>query len=143
MNIYVKSRANRPILTNFGAEMPRSLPEWIGETDDTPIPPRVKLRIFDRFNKACAECRRPVVGRLLPAYDHIKPLIGGEGRNIESNIQLLCSECHAAKTATDVAEKSAIYQKRARRMKLTRRHIIPGSKDSPFKKKLSGKVERR
>lgn len=121
--------------------MSRSLPEWIGTNDDTPIPPRVKLRIFERYNKTCCVCSRPVVGRLLPAYDHIVAIING-GRNIESNIQLLCSACHTAKTATDVAEKSAIYNKRAKRLKLKRRRLIPGSKGSGFRKKMDGTVVR-
>ena len=30
--------------------MTRSLPEWIGKTDDEPVPLRVKLRVFERHD---------------------------------------------------------------------------------------------
>lgn len=119
----------------------RSVPEWEGKTDDTPIPPRVKLRIFERFNQHCNSCGLLIVGRLRPAYDHIIALANG-GRNIESNIQLLCSACHATKTKSDVAIKSATYNKRAKRLKLKKRKLIPGSKGSGFRKKMDGTVVR-
>jgi hypothetical protein len=32
--------------------MPRSRPEWRGKTDDDPVPPRVRLRIFERMTAA-------------------------------------------------------------------------------------------
>jgi len=31
--------------------MPRSIPEWIGRIDDTPVPPRVRLRALERFGR--------------------------------------------------------------------------------------------
>jgi hypothetical protein len=30
--------------------MPRSLAEWIGRTDNTPVPPRVRLRVAPALN---------------------------------------------------------------------------------------------
>lgn len=121
--------------------MSRSLPEWIGKTDDTPIPPRVKLRIFERFNQRCNNCNLLIVGKLLPRYDHIIALING-GQNRESNIQLLCSGCHDDKTKGDVRDKSNIYNKRIRRLKLHNRKLIPGSKGSGFRKRMDGTVIR-
>lgn len=118
--------------------MPRSVPEWIGKTDDTPIPARVKLRVFEKYNERCCHCDLLIVGRLRPAYDHIVALING-GENRESNIQLLCSECHKAKTGGDVREKAVIYRKRSRRLKLhSRRRLIPGSKGSGYRRKMDG-----
>lgn len=117
----------------------RSVDVWIGKDDDTAIPPRVKLRIFDRYGGACAACGRVIVGRLLPAYDHIIALANG-GRNTEENVQLLCSECHNTKTSTDVHTKSVIYNKRAKRLKLKKRKLILGSKGSGFRKKMDGTV---
>lgn len=143
MNIFVKSQVNnRPTLTNFGDEMSRSLPEWIGKDDDTPIPARVKLRIFDKSGERCCHCARRIFGRLLPRYDHIVALVNG-GENRESNLQLLCSECHSEKTRTDIAEKSVIYQKRAKRLKLKKGRPMPGSRDSGWKRKMDGTWERR
>lgn len=121
--------------------MTRKLPEWIGKTDDTKIPPRVKLRIFERYDGRCNHCHLLIVGKLLPNYDHIIALANG-GRNCESNIQLLCTACHPDKSREDVREKSIFYKKKVRRLKLKRRRLIPGSKGSGFRKRMDGTVER-
>lgn len=105
----------------------RSVPEWIGKTDDEAIPPRVKLRIFEKYKRKCCECRLDIVGRLLPAYDHVIAIANG-GENKESNIQLLCTECHKVKTKSDVSEKSTLNKKKIKRLKLRRRRTIPGRK---------------
>lgn len=85
--------------------MPRAVPEWRGLTDDQPLPPRVRVRLFEKFAGRCAICTR----KLRPGHwecDHIKALING-GENRESNYQPVCDvPCHKAKTASDVAEKS-------------------------------------
>src|SRR5580658_2682867 len=91
--------------------MSRSVEEWIGANDNTAIPARVRVRIFDRCNGKCVECDNPIRGSLLPAYDHVVAIING-GANTESNLQLLCVPCHAAKTKCDVAEKSVLYRKK-------------------------------
>lgn len=121
--------------------MPRSVPEWIGKTDDTPVPPRVKDRIFKRYEGHCCACTLPIVGGRFPTYDHIRAIVNG-GENRESNVQLLCSACHPPKTAADVAEKSSIYNKRAKRLRLKKRRLIPGSKGSGFRKRMDGTVVR-
>jgi 5-methylcytosine-specific restriction endonuclease McrA len=113
--------------------MPRKVAEWHGKSDDTPIPPRVKLRIFDRYDQRCGHCNLLIVGKLLPQYDHIVALING-GANRESNIRLLCSECHKVKSAGDVRIKSVTNRKRSRRLKIHKRNLIPGSKGSGWKK---------
>jgi len=118
----------------------RSLPEWIGKTDDDPIPPRVKLRVFEKAGKQCSLCGILLVGRMLPEFDHRVALING-GKNRESNIVCVCSGCHRNKTKKDVREKSVIYNKRIKRLKLkNRRRLIPGSKGSGYRKKLDGTV---
>ena len=119
----------------------RSLPEWQGKTDDTPIPPRVKLRIFERYGGKCNLCTRRIGDSLHSAFDHIDSLIAGGG-NRETNIQLLCFECHGAKTKTDVREKSIVYNKKAKRLKLKNRRLIPGSRGSGVRKTMAGKVWR-
>jgi 5-methylcytosine-specific restriction enzyme A len=123
--------------------MSRSLPEWKGKTDDTSIPARVKLRIFERHGGHCNGCTRRIGGTLSAQYDHIVPLIAG-GANAESNLQLLCSECHKQKTGQDVAEKSVIYKKKIKRLGLKKkRSTMPGSRDSGWKKKMDGTVVKR
>lgn len=84
--------------------MSREVPEWIGKTDDTAIPDRVRLRVYEKANGDCAVCGQ---GVLSCEFDHIIPLILG-GANRESNIQLLCVPCHRAKTKRDVKIKAKV-----------------------------------
>lgn len=87
--------------------------EWVGKTDDTAIPARVKDRIVKRFGGVCQECRIPFSEIVKPQFDHIISLINN-GANAEDNLQPLCRPCHGAKTKIDVAEKSAVYRSRAK-----------------------------
>ena len=93
--------------------MARQLPEWIGDTDDTPVPDRVKLRVFLKYRGRCPMCTRP----LQPHHwqcDHIQALING-GKNREANLQPLCNEpCHRIKTGVDVDEKARTYSIRSK-----------------------------
>jgi 5-methylcytosine-specific restriction enzyme A len=94
--------------------MARSVPEWIATSDDSAIPVRVGLRIFERAAGRCTECTRKV-GRGFErfAYDHIIALVNG-GEHRESNLQVLCAGCHTDKTRADVAEKSKVARIRAK-----------------------------
>jgi len=103
--------------------MSRSTAEWIGKTDDTQIPARVKIRVFDNCDGLCETCCLEIRGKLRPAYDHRIALING-GENRESNIRLLCVPCHATKTKSDVAEKSMIYRKRTKNLGIKKPRTI-------------------
>ena len=81
-----------------GRVMPRALPEWIGKTPDSPIPPRVRLRVY--FG-ASGRCQGPCE-RIIPAgekweCDYIISLVNG-GEHRESNLQVLCKWCHGRET---------------------------------------------
>jgi 5-methylcytosine-specific restriction endonuclease McrA len=89
----------------------RATAEWIAKHDDEAIPPRVRLRVWDRFGGCCAECKRKIHAGEKWDADHITALVNG-GRHRESNLQLLCAWCHKAKTKADVAEKAVTYRKR-------------------------------
>ncbi len=94
--------------------MSRTVAEWIGRTDNSAAPPRVKAKLYIEAGGKCRCCTRFIDGRKLKAEaDHIVALING-GKNSESNLQLLCNECHAVKTKTDVAEKSKVARVRAK-----------------------------
>lgn len=96
----------------------RTVPDWIGATPDTAIPPRVKVRIFERDGGRCQHCTRKVGPGFTPfAYDHVVALVN-DGAHSEANIQLLCVECHANKTGRDVAEKSKVASVRAKHLGL-------------------------
>lgn len=125
--------------------MPRTVPEWIGKTDDEPFPPRVRLRILRRFNFRCAgQCG----GRLIVpgerwTCDHVRALING-GENRESNGQPLCALCNPEKNRADVAEKSKTASVAISTYGLkTSSRPIDGSRNTRFKKRMDGRVELR
>lgn len=101
----------------------RSVTEWIGKNDDSAIPDRVKERILRRSGDCCVRCARKIGGKLRPEFDHVTPLILG-GQNRESNIQLLCNECHGAKTKLDVKIKAKVARVRQKTFGLKKPRTI-------------------
>ena len=125
--------------------MSRSTDEWIGKHDDAAIPPRVKERVARSSGDLCVKCDRKVGEKLRPEFDHAIPLILG-GKNRESNIQLLCHECHGAKTKLDVKLKAKVSRVRTKLslgIKIPKGRPMPGSKASGLRKRMDGTVERR
>lgn len=100
----------------------RAVPEWIGATPDTPIPTRVKLRIWEREGGKCYLTGRKIMPGDAFEYEHVIAIsVGGENR--EGNIRLALSEAHKAKTAKDRKDGSKID-----RIKLKHNGLWPKSK---------------
>lgn len=99
--------------------MTRSVEEWIGKTDDTPIPPRVKLRVFEAHGGVCHIAKRKIRAGEPWDCDHVKAIING-GENRESNLAPALRDKHREKTAEDVAEKARIARKRAKHLGITK-----------------------
>lgn len=97
--------------------MARSVPEWIGKTDNTPAPPRVRVRVFERCGGKCGQCGRKIRPGEGWTLEHLIALING-GRNAESNLGVTCDWCLPAKNAADVAEKAKTYAVRSK-------HVLP------------------
>lgn len=118
--------------------MSRSTEEWIGTTDDSAIPPRVRMRVWERAAGKCQGCTR----KLRPGEDwqadHVIALING-GANRESNLRLLCDWCHKAKTAQDVAQKAEAARIRAKHVGIKKKsgRPMPGSRDSKWKQTIN------
>lgn len=125
--------------------LPREIPEWIGRSADSAVPPRVRVRIFQRYGgRCCCGCNRPIrPGEAWQCEDTIALINGGERR--ESNLKPWLAEHHKTKTRTDVAEKSKVYRKTAKHIGVSLRKgpPMPGSRDSSFKRRMDGTVERR
>lgn len=120
----------------------RKVPEWIGKTDNSPIPDRVKLRVFERAKGLCQKCTRKLYPRQWDC-DHIVAIING-GENRERNLQALCIDpCHSGKTREDVKIKAVTYRKKKSNIGLRKKSKFPGSKDSPWKRKLDGSWVKR
>lgn len=95
--------------------MARSTEEWIGKTDDTPIPARVRLRVFEAHKGVCHISGRKIAAGEPWDCDHVVALING-GENRESNLAPALREKHREKTAEDVAIKSKTYRQRAKHL---------------------------
>lgn len=105
--------------------MTRSVDEWIGQTDDTRAPPRVRARIFDRDN-SCHLCGQPIQVGQKWDLDHVKALING-GENRENNLRPSHRKCHVEKTARDLAEKAKVVAVRKKHLGITAvKQAIPG-----------------
>ena len=108
--------------------MPRSVPEWIGKTPDTPAPPRVRLRVFERDKGMCHISGRKIAAGEKWELEHIIPLIQG-GENREGNLAPALVKPHKEKTRQEVAQKA-----KEARVRQKHRGIRPAGK-----KKLQGR----
>ena len=122
----------------------RSVPEWRGKTHDSPIPLRVRLRVFERHNARCYLSGRKIRPGELWEVDHIVALANG-GEHRELNMAPVLRDAHKVKTKQDVALKAKINRKKAYHLGLKKKKSrpIPGSKASGLKKGFDGIVRRR
>ena len=124
--------------------MTRSVQEWIGKTDDSVMPARVRLRVFLKYEGVCqCGCGIKIVTGMPWQADHKTAIING-GENRESNLVPLLVEHHKHKTKEDVEIKSRTYESKKRQFGLKKpKKPIPGSRSSPWKRKMDGTIERR
>jgi 5-methylcytosine-specific restriction enzyme A len=101
----------------------RDVPEWVGKDDNTPVPARVRLRNFLKFEGMCQECGSKIVGRKW-ITDHRIAICNG-GQNRENNLGPIHEACdREKKTPTDVAEKSRVARKRKAFLGLKKKRTI-------------------
>jgi 5-methylcytosine-specific restriction endonuclease McrA len=119
--------------------MSRSTNEWIGKHDDAAIPPRVRLRVFERHAGICHISRRRIRAGEPWDCDHIVALCNG-GEHRESNLAPALKALHKAKTAADIAEKSRVYRKRAAHLGIRKPSRFACARTGKFKQKIGGGV---
>lgn len=85
--------------------MPREVEEWKGRTDDSMPGKLVRDRLSRDQGDCCALCHHPFGPKRRAHCDHIVPLID-EGENRESNLQMICAECHKAKTSAEATDRA-------------------------------------
>jgi hypothetical protein len=96
--------------------MPRSVKEWIGASDNSKVPPRVRERILSNSREECEACTRVIQPGEKWICDHIIALING-GENRESNLQPICDWCDKnVKTPMDVKEKAKVARTRKKHL---------------------------
>lgn len=95
--------------------MSRSVPEWVGSTPDAKVPPRVRIRIFEREGGICHISGRKITPSDLWDLDHGIALING-GEHREGNLFPALRDKHREKTVEDVAIKAKGAAIRARHL---------------------------
>ncbi len=98
--------------------MTRSTEEWIGKTDDSMPPPRVRLRIFERANGICHISGRKIRPGEKWEVEHVVAIILG-GENRESNMAPALVAPHKEKTKAEMAVKSKIAAVRKKDLGIT------------------------
>lgn len=78
----------------------RSVPEWIGKTDDEKVPPRVRLRLFEQYRGICQLSGRKIMAGEAWDLDHKKALWRG-GEHRESNLHPVLKQPHREKSAEE------------------------------------------
>ena len=99
--------------------MARSVTEWLGKTDDSPIPKSVQLRVFERSQGHCTLCSLKIEAGQEWHCDHRIPLKDG-GEHRETNLQAAHASCHRWKTGRENSERAAVTRKRAKHIGVTR-----------------------
>ncbi|QCP84313.1 HNH endonuclease [Cereibacter sphaeroides] len=121
----------------------REVEEWVGRSDDTAPPPRVKDRIIERQEGCCAITGRRFRPGDVIEFDHIIALCNG-GENRETNLQAIIGDKHREKTREDVRIKAKAASVRKRHLGIEgKKRIVDGSRASRWKKHLDGSVSRR
>ena len=113
--------------------MSRSTEEWIGKSDDAKVPPRVRVRIFEREGGICH-----LTGRKIDPVrdewdlDHKLALILG-GQHRESNLFPALREHHRKKTAVEMGVKSKIAR-------VKKKHLLGKPKSNGFNQRFKLKI---
>lgn len=95
----------------------RSVPEWIGASDDATIPKRVKLRVFERCGGRCGLSGLKINVGDEYDFDHIKALWRG-GEHRESNLHPVLRDKHRAKSAAEQSDQAKCDRVRAKHLGL-------------------------
>lgn len=122
--------------------MSRSTEEWVGKTDDAAIPPRVRLRVFERHGGVCYLSGRKIGAGEQWDCDHVVALING-GEHREFNLAPVLKGPHREKTAADVKQKAKNDRVRKRHLGIKKPSKFSCSRNSRWKKKLDGTVVAR
>lgn len=106
------------------------------------FPAKIKVAAFERAGGRCEECTAFLCAGKFD-YDHRIPDALG-GKPTLDNCVVTCRACHSEKTfKSDIPKIAKTRRIRKREAGIKKRSSFLTSKDSPFKRKLSGEVVRR
>lgn len=121
--------------------------EDVGTTPRKPLTPTQRLKLFESFGGRCVLCDRKIEAGERWIDEHLRAL-GLGGSNAAENRGPAHKACADAKTFGKDGDLARIAK--AKRVKM--RHLgirqskgppLPGSKDSPWKRKMDGTLVRR
>lgn len=121
----------------------RTIKEWIGKTDDTAIPARVKIRIIARQSNKCFLSGIEFRPGDKIEFDHATALwLGGENR--ESNLRAVLADKHKEKTRAEAPIKAKVQRMREKHHGIRRKRSgFLTNRDGPLKQKMNGEIVRR
>lgn len=106
---------------------------------------KVKVQAFERCGGCCDGCGVKIVPGNGPEYDHRLPDALGGTATLE-NCDVLCRNCHGAKTAKvdvpAIARAKRLHRKQIGAASKPRSKLA-GGKDGRWKRKVGGGVEQR
>lgn len=97
----------------------RSVPEWVGKTADSKIPPIVRLRVFERDGGRCHIAKRKIRAGEPWDLEHVIALADwdGEGHgNRETNLAPALQDKHREKTAAENTARAITRRKRSKHL---------------------------
>jgi 5-methylcytosine-specific restriction enzyme A len=103
----------------------RTVEEWVGKTDDSAIPPRVRLRVFEKYNGVCYLSGVKIRPGDKWEIEHVQALCNG-GEHREENMAPALVGAHKAKTAADRREKAKNDRVRKRHLGIKKPRSITG-----------------
>lgn len=118
----------------------RDCQEWIGRSPNTPVPPRVQLRVLLRQSRLCAITGLPKGKGQEFQCDHIIRLKDG-GENREVNLQMILVDAHKVKSAGERKSGKKVTSLQMKSFGINRQTV--GQRrtlQSKFKRKISGEV---
>jgi 5-methylcytosine-specific restriction protein A len=95
----------------------RTVPEWVGKTPDSKVPPHVRLRIFERAGGRCHIAKRKIRSGEPWDAEHVIALAdwAGEGHgNRESNLAPALRDKHREKTSAEATARATVRRKKAK-----------------------------
>src|SRR5690606_22040869 len=109
------------------------------------LSPTARARVFLAHDGRCAICTRKIAPGEDYDLDHVLPLALG-GADEASNLVPVHVDCHrgkGGKTASDIGRIRKADRNAKRHAGIKKKSRMPGSRDSRWKKKMDGTVERR
>jgi hypothetical protein len=98
--------------------MARTVPEWVGKTDDSKAPPRVRLRIYEAHKGICFLSHRPIQAGEKWELHHVIGLEAG-GENREDNLAPVLVEPHKKESKRQQAVKKKVNRTRKKHLGIT------------------------